>query len=68
MNPVAILQKETPEGVAAACRESIRLAGPGAGYLVMPGCDIPPSVPLANVQAMVAAARATTPQPPPRLR
>ncbi len=68
MNPVAILQKETPEGVAAACRESIRLAGPGAGYLVMPGCDIPPSVPLANVQAMVATARATTPQPPPRLR
>ena len=60
MNPVAIMQKETPEGVAAACRESIRLAGPGPGYLLMPGCDIPPSVPLDNVRAMVATARATT--------
>jgi len=56
MNPVAILQKETPEGVAAACRESIRLSGTGPGYLLMPGCDIPPSVPLENVRAMVATA------------
>lgn len=56
MNPVAIMQKETPEGVAAACRESIRLAGPGPGYLLMPGCDIPPSVPLENVRAMIETA------------
>ena len=56
MNPVAVMQKETPEGVAAVCRECIRAAGAGGGYLLMPGCDIPPSVPVENVRAMVETA------------
>jgi uroporphyrinogen decarboxylase len=59
MNPVAVMQKETPEGVAAACRACIQSAGTAPGFLLMPGCDIPPSVPLDNVRAMVATARAT---------
>ena len=58
MNPVAIMQRQTPEGVAEACRTCIAQAGSGAGYLLMPGCDIPPSVPLENIQAMVATAHA----------
>ena len=57
MNPVAIMQKETVEGVAAASRGCIRRAGAGGGYILMPGCDIPPSVPIENVKAMVEAAR-----------
>ena len=63
MNPVAVMQKETPEGVDAACRACIQSAGTGGGFLLMPGCDIPPSVPLANVRAMVAAAHAHNPAP-----
>ena len=58
MNPVAVMQKETAEGVAAATREAIAKAGTAPGYIVMPGCDIPPSVPIENVQAMVEAAHA----------
>jgi uroporphyrinogen decarboxylase len=57
MNPVAIMQKETPSGVENAVRESIEKAGNRAGYIVMPGCDIPPSVPIENVKAMVDTAR-----------
>jgi len=61
LNPVAVVQKETPEGVAAASREAIRDAdGDRGGYLLMPGCDIPPSVPFANVRALVEAAHAHT--------
>jgi len=56
MNPVAVMQKETPQGVAEACRQAIAKAQPSAGYLLMPGCDIPPSVPIENVRAMVETA------------
>jgi uroporphyrinogen decarboxylase len=44
------------EGVEAASRECIKQAGEGGGYILMPGCDIPPSVPIENVKAMVEAA------------
>ncbi|MDR1304415.1 MAG: uroporphyrinogen decarboxylase family protein [Verrucomicrobiales bacterium] len=57
LNPVAVMQRETPAGVAAAVRDAVGKASPAAGYVVMPGCDIPPTVPVDNVKAMVAAAR-----------
>ena len=57
MNPVAIMQNETPEGVKAACRACIEKAGAGSSYILMPGCDIPPGVPLENICAMVETAR-----------
>lgn len=62
---VAVMQAETPAGVAAACQACIRAAGPEPGYLLMPGCDIPPSVPVENVKAMVATAREHVPAAPP---
>jgi uroporphyrinogen decarboxylase len=52
MNPVAVMQKETPEGVEAACRACIARAGPGPGSLGMPGCDLPPTTPSENIKAM----------------
>jgi len=52
MNPVAVMQKETPEGVTHACQECITAAGEGPGYLLMPGCDIPPATPSENILAM----------------
>jgi uroporphyrinogen decarboxylase len=56
MDPVGVMQKETPQGVASACREAIARAGIGEGYILMPGCDIPPDVPIENVKAMVETA------------
>ena len=61
MNPVAVMQKETPEGVAAACRAAIAKAGNTSGYILMPGCDIPPNVPIENVKAMVETAHEYSP-------
>jgi len=58
LNPVAIMQKETVQGVAAASREAIGKAGTTGGYLLMPGCDIPPSVPVEHVKTMVETAHA----------
>lgn len=56
MNPVAVMQNETPDGVKEACNQCIREAG-GSSYILMPGCDLPPAVPLENILAMVEAAR-----------
>ena len=61
MNPVSVMQSQTPDGVAAACRECIQKADSAPGYILMPGCDIPPSVPLENIKAMVAAAHEIAP-------
>jgi uroporphyrinogen decarboxylase len=57
MNPVAVMQRETPEGVAAACKQCMSDAGEGGGFVLMPGCDIPPSTPAANLKAMTRTGR-----------
>jgi Uroporphyrinogen-III decarboxylase len=56
MNPVAIMQNATPAGVRISCRTCIEKAGKDSSYILMPGCDIPPAVPLENIQAMVETA------------
>jgi len=56
MNPVGIMQNAIPAEVSAACRDCLTKAGGAAGYILMPGCDIPPGVPLTNLQAMVETA------------
>jgi uroporphyrinogen decarboxylase len=56
MNPVGIMLNSTQEEVAAACRQCIAKAGPEPGYILMPGCDIPPTVPVENVATMVKTA------------
>ncbi len=57
LNPVTIMQKETAAGIAAAGREAFAQAsGATGGYILMPGCDIPPSVPFENVRALVETA------------
>jgi uroporphyrinogen decarboxylase len=59
LNPVSVMQKETPGGVAAASREAVAQAeGARGGYLLMPGCDIPPTVPFENVRSMIQTAHA----------
>jgi uroporphyrinogen decarboxylase len=59
MDPVGIMQMATPEQVRADCIRCIKDAqGEKGGYLVMPGCDIPPAVPIENIRAMVDTAYA----------
>jgi uroporphyrinogen decarboxylase len=52
VNPAAVMLKETPEGVAKASRECIADAGDEPGFLLMPGCDIPPATPADNIRAL----------------
>lgn len=53
VNPVAVLESGTPEEVAAASRECIENAGQDGNFILMPGCDIPPGVPLENIRALI---------------
>jgi uroporphyrinogen decarboxylase len=55
VNPAEVLQQGTPEDVIAASHGCIRDAGEDANFILMPGCDIPPSVPLANIRAFLGA-------------
>jgi uroporphyrinogen decarboxylase len=41
--------------VTAASLQCIRDAGDDAKFILMPGCDIPPSVPLGNIRAFLTA-------------
>jgi uroporphyrinogen decarboxylase len=57
VNPADVMLKETPEGVARVCEQCIADAGTSPGYLLMPGCDIPPSTPTENIRAMTRTGR-----------
>ena len=56
MNPVDIMKDSTPEDVKKACIDCIEKSGAAEGYVMMPGCDLPPDAPLENVKAMVDVA------------
>ncbi|XER11296.1 Uroporphyrinogen decarboxylase [Sporomusa aerivorans] len=56
VNPV-LLKDKTPAEVIQAAKQCIRQAGRAANYILMPGCDIPPGVPLANVKAFLQVER-----------
>jgi uroporphyrinogen decarboxylase len=57
LDPVAVVQNGTPAHINDLTLASIESVGVNSGFIVMPGCDIPPSTPLENLQAMSAAAR-----------
>ncbi|MDR0878567.1 MAG: uroporphyrinogen decarboxylase family protein [Treponema sp.] len=57
MDPVAVIQHGTLEEVARACEQCIASAGAGPGFILMPGCDIPPATPPENIRAMTQLRR-----------
>lgn len=56
MNPVGVMQNLPADEVFKICNHCIAEAGSDSSYILMPGCDIPPAVPVENIQAMVKAA------------
>jgi uroporphyrinogen decarboxylase len=50
LNPVDVVQLGTPEEIRAKTLEAIETVGTHSSYIVMPGCDIPPSTPTENLQ------------------
>jgi uroporphyrinogen decarboxylase len=56
VDPVSVLSNGGPNDVVKASKECIDKGGPD-GYILMPGCDHPPTVPKENLQALTNTAR-----------
>ncbi len=57
VDPVKIMLQGTVEDVERTCKEIIEIAGTDGGFVLMPGCDIPPTVPYENIQRFIETAR-----------
>ncbi|MFQ5816166.1 MAG: uroporphyrinogen decarboxylase family protein, partial [Candidatus Hydrothermarchaeaceae archaeon] len=57
VDPVGVMSQGTVEIVRRASEKCIHDAAPGGGYVLMPGCDIPPTVPYDNIKAMLRVAK-----------
>ncbi len=57
VNPVSIMKDGTPKTVRAASSLCLEQAAAGGGFFLMPGCDIPPSVPEENIRTLIDSAR-----------
>jgi uroporphyrinogen decarboxylase len=57
INPTEILLKGSPKTVEEVTKSCIRQAAAGGRFILSSGCEVPPSTPLANIRAMVAAAQ-----------
>ncbi len=51
-----LLARGTPGEVEDACRSLIEICMPGSGFILGPGCALPPNTPAANIHALVEAA------------
>lgn len=56
MSPSGILLDKTPAEIEEHCRALALQGGLNGGYIMMPGCDLPPNASLDNILAMVRAA------------
>jgi len=59
IDPVSVIFEGTEEDVTKAAENCIGIAGTTAGYVLMPGCDIPPKTRIENLKAMASAAHRT---------
>lgn len=57
VDPVAVMLQGDVARVEAACRDIIGKAGTDGAFVLMPGCDIPPTVPYENIQKFIEVAR-----------
>lgn len=57
VDPVKVLLQGTVREVEDACRNVIKTAGTDGGFILMPGCDIPPTVPYENIRTFMQTAR-----------
>lgn len=57
VNPVNVMLQGSVEDVENACKSIIETAGTDGGFVLMPGCDIPPTVPYENIRKFIQVAR-----------
>ena len=58
LDPVAIFKSATPEEMAAATHDLLAATRGYDNYVISSGCDTPPAVPFANIEAFYAAVNA----------
>ncbi|MFN8620940.1 MAG: uroporphyrinogen decarboxylase family protein [Chloroflexota bacterium] len=63
VDPSGVLALGTPEAVRAAAETDLRTLAEGGGFILSPGCSLPYPTPDANVDALLAAARAWPVEP-----
>lgn len=57
IDPVSILNQKSPEEVRAAGHACVDAAAAGGGFILTSGCDLPPTIPMANIRAMLDLAQ-----------
>jgi uroporphyrinogen decarboxylase len=57
IDPVNIMLQGSVQDVEASCKKVIQTVGTDGGFVLMPGCDIPPTVPFKNIQKFIQTAR-----------
>ncbi len=55
--PTPLLIDGTPKQIMEASREQIEVLAEGGGYILAPGCEYPPNIPLQSGFALVEAAK-----------
>jgi uroporphyrinogen decarboxylase len=60
VHPIDVLLNGSPADVEVACRDCLDKAASGGGFILMPGCDIPPTVPEENVTAFLRTSESWT--------
>ncbi len=57
VDPVKVLLQGSVSDVERTCRDIIEKVGTDGGFILMPGCDIPPTVPYENIRMFMKVAR-----------
>jgi MtaA/CmuA family methyltransferase len=57
IDPSGILHEGSVEDVERACREAIEVLAPGGGFILGPGCALPPTTPAENIDKLVECAK-----------
>ena len=57
VDPVKIMLNGSVQEVEDSCKSVIQTAGLDGGFVLMPGCDIPPTVPYDNIRKFIQTAR-----------
>lgn len=55
VDPSEILARGTPDQVIQEARNELNILGPGGGFILGPGCALPPTTPFENVHALIEA-------------
>ena len=57
IDPSGVMALGTPELVVEKCKEALGNLSPGGGFILGPGCALPPDTPYENIHAMIETAK-----------